>query len=83
MALLPLEGITVVRKIVGGFLYYYLAVYSTMLVALRYLAAIQSKATEQTCNNIVWLLNYATTHPTEVVRYKQRKMIMQVHSDAS
>ena len=35
---LPLEGITMVRKIFRAFLYYALAVYSTMLVALSELA---------------------------------------------
>ena len=41
---LPLEGI----KIVGTFLYYSLAVDSTILVALSNLASTQSKSTEQT-----------------------------------
>ena len=45
LALLPPEGITMVRKIMGTFLYYALAVNSTMLVALSDLAIAQSKAT--------------------------------------
>ena len=56
---------------------------STMLVALRDLAATKSKATEQTYNNIVWLLNYAASHPTSVLRYKQSKMILRPPSDVS
>ena len=47
-ALLLPEGITMVRKIVGTFLYYALEVDSTMLVALINLAATHSKDTEQT-----------------------------------
>ena len=42
---LPPEDITMVSKIVGTFLYYALAVNSTMLVALSDLAIAQSKAT--------------------------------------
>ena len=38
LVILPLKGITTVRKIVGNFLYYALAVEFTMLVALGYLA---------------------------------------------
>ena len=78
---LPTEGITVVRKIVGKFLYYDLAVNYTMLVALRDLSATQSKATEQTYEGVVWLLNYASSHPTAVVQYKKIKKILLVHSN--
>ena len=45
---LPPEGITMVSKIVSTFIYYVLAVDSTMLVALIDLAATRSKAIEKT-----------------------------------
>ena len=77
------EGITMIRKIEGTLLYYALALYSTMLVALSDIAATQSKATEKTYDDVVWLLNYAASHPTAVVQYKPSKMIMRVQSDAS
>ena len=76
LAPLPPEGITMVIKTVGTFLYYDLAVDSTILVSLSDLTATQSKVTEKTYNNIVWLLNYAVSHPTTVFRYKQIKMIL-------
>ena len=72
-----------VSKIVGTFLYCALAVDSTMLVALSNLVATHSKATEETYENVVWLLNYAASHPTAVIGYKHNKMILRVHSDAS
>ena len=50
---LPPKDITVVSKIVGTFLYYDLAVDSTMLV-------------DKTYNSVVWLLNYAAIHPPDV-----------------
>ena len=65
----------------GKFLYYDLAVNYTMLVALRDLSATQSKATEQTYEGVVWLLNYASSHPTAVVQYKKIKKILLVHSN--
>ena len=46
-----------VRKIVGTFIYYALQMDFTMLVALRNLAATQSKAIEQNYDDVVWLLN--------------------------
>ena len=46
MVPLPPEVITMVRKIVGKFIYYALAVDSTMLVALSNITATQSRATE-------------------------------------
>ena len=45
---LPTEGTNVVSKIMGNFLYYTLAVDSTILVTLINLVATQAKATEQT-----------------------------------
>ena len=67
MAPLPLEGITTVIKIVGTFIYYALAVDSTMLVAPSNLAATQSNATEKTYDDVVWLFNYAARHPAAVI----------------
>ena len=72
-----------VSKTVGKFLYYYLALYSTILVALKYRDSTQAKATEQTYNDIVLLLNYASIHPAAVVSYKKINVIMWVHSDVS
>ena len=46
-----------VRTIVGTFIYYSLAVDSTVLVALSNLVATQSNPTEQTYEDVVWLLN--------------------------
>ena len=54
-----------------------------MLVALEYRDSTQAKAIEQTYNDIVWLLNYASIHPTAVVSYKKTNVIMWVHSDVS
>ena len=80
---LPEKGITMVSKIVSTFLYYALEVNSTILVALVDLTSTQSKATEQSYNDVIWLLKYATSHPTAIVKYKQINMILQVHSNIS
>ena len=83
LAALPPEGVIVAIKIVGNFLYYALAVDSTILVSLRYLTSTQGNFTEKTYNAIVWLLNYADIHRTAVSRYNQSDLILQFHINVS
>ena len=51
------------QKLCGAFLYYSILVYQTMLVSLNSIATAQAHATTTTMVDIVWLLNYAATHP--------------------
>jgi hypothetical protein len=81
-ALLPLEGIKRIQKIVGTLLYYARAVDSTMLVSLSSLASRQSKATERTNQDIDQLLNYCATHPVAILRFHGSDMLLKIHSDA-
>ena len=54
-----------------------------MLTALGSIAAQQSKGTEKTYADTLWLLNYAATHLNTKIRYKASDMILYIHSDAS
>jgi hypothetical protein len=81
--LLPAADIKRVQQVVSTLLYYARAVGSTMIVALNAISAAQSKATENTAAAIVHLLDYATTHPDAILRYKRSDMVLHVHSDAS
>lgn len=74
---------TRIQEILGTLLYYARAVDDTMLVTINSLAAEQAQATEATLDRIVWLLNYAATHPDTVLRYQASDMYLWVHSDAS
>ena len=65
--LLPSKTINLVQKIVGTLLYYSIAVDPTMLTALGSIAAQQSKGTEKTYADTLWLLNYAATHPNATI----------------
>ena len=56
--LLPPKSINCVHKIIGTLLYYAIAIYHTMLVALGSISAQQTRATEQTYDEVIWLLNY-------------------------
>ena len=53
-----------------------------MLTALSSIAAQQSKGTEKTYSDNLWLLNYAATHRNAKIRYTASDMILYIHSDA-
>jgi hypothetical protein len=80
---LPPNEVTRIQQILGTFLYYAIAVDSTMLVTLGTLASAQANATVTTAKAITQLLNYAATHPNAVVRYHASDMTLYLHSDAS
>ena len=80
---LPQTDITRIQQILGTFLYYAIAVDSTMLVTLGTLASTQANATITTADAIIQLLNYAATHPNAVVRFYSSGMVLYLHSDAS
>ena len=75
--------INLIQKIVGTFLYYGIAVDSTILVALSNIASEQSSATSNTSKKITRLFNYLATNPDATIRYKRSGTIVWVHSDAS
>ena len=54
-----------------------------MLVALGDLASIQAQPTESTWDDIVWIPNYAATHPDAEIKYHDSDMCLHAHSDAS
>ena len=77
------KRITQVQQITGTLLYYAKAVDSTLLVALRTIAAQQVKGMEATAEAIVQLLDYYVTHPDATIRYRASDMIIKIHSNAS
>ena len=67
----------------GTLLYYSIAVDPTMLTALGSISAQQSKGTEKTYADRLWILNYAATHLNTKISYTASYMILHKHSDAS
>ena len=63
------------------FLYYAIAVDKTMLAALNAIYAAQTHATTTTTGEIVWLLNYAATHPNATINYHSSNLILHMASD--
>ena len=80
---LPPSGVLRIQQIIGSLLYYALAVDCTLLVVLGDLASAQTKASDDTWDKIVWLLNYAATHPDANITYNASDMCLHAHSDAS
>ena len=54
-----------------------------MLTDIGSISAQQSKVTEITYADTLWLLNYAVTHPNAKIRYTASNMILYIHSDVS
>ena len=54
-----------------------------MLAALKAISAARANATTTTMGDIVWLFNYAATHPDATIHYHASDMILRLASDAS
>ena len=67
------------QKIFVKYLYYTKAIDPTMLMALKPLAAVQTKSTIETAKQITHFLNYSTAHPDEVTEYKIIRMILHIY----
>lgn len=80
---LPTTEITKIQRTVGTLLYYARAVDNTLAVPLSAIASDQSKATEQTKEDINQLLDYCASYPNAIVRYHTSDMQLRIHSDAS
>ena len=72
-----------VQLVCGALLYYSIAVDHTMLVSLNAIATEQAHANTITMGDIVWLLNYAVTHPVATFHYHASDMILHIASDVS
>jgi hypothetical protein len=71
-----------VQAVVDLHLYYARAVDSTILPALRSLATMQAKPTQNTIERVKQLLDYCATQEDAIVTYLPRKMILCIHSNA-
>ena len=77
---LPHSGILWVQQIIDSLIYYILAVNCTILVILGDLVSIQTQASTETWDAIVWLLNYSDTHPDAEVTYVVNDICLHTHS---
>jgi hypothetical protein len=81
--ILSTTEITTIQQKVGTLLYYAVNVDPFMLAALGTIASSQAKATQLTKNECLWLIDYAASNPTSIIRYSASDMVLYIHSDVS
>jgi hypothetical protein len=79
---LSAKDVNKLQQLTGTLLYYARAVYPTLIMPINVLAYEQSKATTDTADKVIKLLNYCNTHPETKIRYHASGMILYIHSDA-
>jgi hypothetical protein len=80
---LSTKDVNKLQQITGTLLYYARAVDPTLMMTINVLASQQSKATADTADKVIKLLNYCNTNPEKKIRYHASDMILYTHSDAS
>jgi hypothetical protein len=80
---LSAKDVTKLQQLTGTLLYYARAVDPTLIMPINVLASEQTKATADTADKFIKLLNYCTTHPETKLRYHASDMILNINSDAS
>jgi hypothetical protein len=80
---LSAKDVNKLQQHTGTLLYYARAVDLTLSMSINVLASEQSKATSDTADKIIKLLNYCNTHQETKIRYHASEMILYIHSDAS
>ena len=72
-----------IKQVLGSFLYYAQTIYMKILFSLNEIATHQAKPTDSTIKRVHQLLDYMTTHPKAIIRFRASDMILNIHSDAS
>jgi hypothetical protein len=80
---LSTKDVNKLQQLKGTLLYYARSVYPTLIMPINVLASEQTKATSETADKVIKLLNYCTTHPDTKIRSHVSGMILYIHSDAS
>jgi hypothetical protein len=80
---LSAKDVNKLQQLMGTLLYYARVVDPTLIMPINVLASENSKATADTLDKVIKLLNYCNTHPETKIRYHASDMILYIHSDAS
>jgi hypothetical protein len=80
---LSAKDVNKLQQLMGTLLYYARAVDPILIMPINVLASEQSRATADTADKVIKLLNYCNTHPETKIRYHASDMILFIHSDAS
>jgi hypothetical protein len=77
------KDVNKLQQLTGTLFYYARSVDPTLIMPINVLASEQSKATSDTADKVIKLLNYCNTPPETKIRYHASDMILYIHSDAS
>jgi hypothetical protein len=80
---LSAKDVNKLQQLTGMLLYYARDVDPTLIMPINVLTSEQSRATTDTADKVIKLLNYCNTHPETKIRYHASDMILYIHSDAS
>jgi hypothetical protein len=80
---LSAKDVNKLQQLTGTLLYYARVFDPTLIMPINVLASEQTKATADTADKVIKLLNYCNTHPETKIRYHAFDMILHIHSDAS
>jgi hypothetical protein len=80
---LSAKDVNKLQQLTGTLLYYARAVDPTLIMPINGLASEQSKATADTADKVIKLLNYCNTQPETKIRYHASNMILYIDSDVS
>jgi hypothetical protein len=80
---LSAKDVNKLQQLTGTLLYNARAIDLTLIMPINLLAYEHSKATADTADKVIKLLNYCNTHPETKIRYHASDMILYIHSDAS
>ena len=76
------ERIKFIHQVVGVLLYYDIAIYNTVLVALIGIGSKQSRSTSKTMDEVQQLLDYLASNTNATIRFHASGMIIFIHSNA-
>jgi hypothetical protein len=80
---LSAKDVNKLQQLTGTLLYYARAVDPSLIMPINVYVSEQSRATADTADKVIKLLNYCNTHPDTKIRYHASDMILYIHSDAS
>jgi hypothetical protein len=77
---LSAKDVKKLQQLTGTLLYYARAVDPHFIMPINVLASEQSRATSDTADKVIKLLNYCNTHPETKIRYHASDMILYIYT---
>jgi hypothetical protein len=79
---LSAKDVNKLQQLTGTLFYYARVVDPSLIMPINVLKSEQTKATSDTVDKVIRLINYCNTHPKTRIQYHASDMILYIHSDA-